>query len=323
MTTLVTGGSGVVGAALVRHLVSSGAVVRALSRGVESDRVLTGLGATPVRGDILDVGSLCHATQGVELVYHVAGVNQMCVANPAPMIRANVDGSLNVVRAARDSGARRVVYTSSAATLGEPSGVVADESTTHRGWYLSEYERSKHLAELAVLAESGIEIVSVNPSSVQGPGRATGTGKIILDVVRGKLPFLVDTQLSIVDIDDCARGHIAAAGRGEPGERYILNSFTMTMPEAISLLGRVLDRPLKVRFLPGVLASVGGAVVESAAKARGRHPEVCREMVRTLRHGHAYDGSRAGRELGVEYTGAEDLLGRLVAWFRSEGLVDA
>jgi dihydroflavonol-4-reductase len=322
MTTLVTGGSGVVGGALVRHLVTNGAEVRALSRNVETDRLLTDLGASPVRGDILDAESLDRAMSGVELVYHVAGVNQMCVADPTPMIRANVDGSMNVIRAATTARARRVVYTSSAATLGEAKGVIADESATHRGWYLSEYERSKHLAELAVMAEPGIEIVSVNPSSVQGPGRATGTGKIILDVVRGRLPFLVDTRLSIVDIDDCARGHIAAAERGVPGERYILNSFTMTMPEAIAVLEHVLGHPLKVRFLPGAMAVLGGVVMESAAKARGRHPQVCREMVRTLRHGHAYDGAKARRDLGVSYTSAEDLLARLVAWFRSEGLLD-
>ena len=175
---------------------------------------------------------------------------------------------------------------------------------------------------VAKQVETGIDIVSVNPSSVQGPGRATGTGKIILDLARGKLPFLVDTRLSIVDIDDCARGHIAAAARGVPGERYILNSSSMTMPEAVALLQSAIGRDLPVRFLPGWMASVGGAGVEGVARVTRRHPPVCREMVRTLRHGHTYDGSKAELRLGVSYTSTEDLLGRLVAWFRSEDLID-
>jgi dihydroflavonol-4-reductase len=322
MTVLVTGGSGVVGGALIRHLVGDGADVRALSRTGKADELLAANGAHPVRGDILERRSLDEAVDGVDLVYHVAGVNRMCVSDSSAMIAANVEGSLNVIRAARSAGVRRVVYTSSAAALGEAKGVVGTESVAHRGWYLSQYERSKHLAELAVMAETGIEIVSVNPSSVQGPGRATGTGKIILDLARGKLPFLVDTRLSIVDIDDCARGHIAAASRGLPGERYILNSFSMTMPEAVELLESALGRHLPVRFLPGWMASVGGAAIEGVAMVARRHPPVCREMVRTLRHGHTYDGSKAELRLGLSYTGAADLLGRLVAWFRSEGLID-
>ncbi|MGF1666133.1 MAG: NAD-dependent epimerase/dehydratase family protein [Acidimicrobiia bacterium] len=322
MAVLVTGGSGVVGSAIIRHLVADGTDVRALSRTGASDEILGGLGARPVRGDILDRPAVDGAVDGVDVVYHVAGINQMCASDSSGMVVANVEGSLNVIRAARSAGVRRVVYTSSAATLGEAKGVVGTETVPHRGWYLSEYERSKHLAELAVMAETGIDVVSVNPSSVQGPGRASGTGKIILDLARGKLPFLVDTRLSIVDIDDCARGHIAAAARGVPGERYVLNSFSLTMPEAVALLESALGRRLPVRFLPGWMASVGGAAVEGVARVARRHPAVCREMVRTLRHGHTYDGSKAELRLGVSYTSAEDLLGRLVAWFRCEGLID-
>lgn len=322
MAVLITGGSGVVGGAIIRHLVADGVQVHALSRTPATDELLAAIGAHPVRGDILDRPSLDAVLDGVDVVYHAAGVNQMCLSDSTPMVTANVEGSLNVIRAARSAGVLRVVYTSSAAALGEARGVVGTETVPHRGWYLSEYERSKHLAELAVMGETGIEIVSVNPSSVQGPGRATGTGKIILDLVRGKLPFLIDTRLSIVDIDDCARGHIAAASRGLPGERYILNSFSMTMPEAVELLESVLGRDLPVRFLPGWMASVGGAAVEGVAMVARRHPPVCREMVRTLRHGHTYDGSKAELRLGLSYSSAEDLLGRLVSWFRSEGLID-
>lgn len=322
MSVVVTGGSGVVGAALVRRLVSDGEAVSVLCRSPQAADVVRSLGAEPLVGDILDLGSLRAAFGGADLIYHVAGLNTMCPPDPGELERVNVVGSQNVIRAAEIAGCRRVVYTSSAATIGEPSGTVGFEKTPHRGWYLSAYERSKHLAEQAVLGMiTDVEVVSVNPSSVQGPGRATGTGALILDLLAGRLPGLIDTRLSIVDIDDCARGHIAAALHGVPGERYLLNSFTMTMREAVGLIGRVADQDLEVRWLPGWAAAAGASVVEGAARISGRPPKVCREMVRTLRHGHAYDGSRAERELGLEYTAPEATLSRLVDWFRVEGLL--
>ena len=311
-----------VGAALVRHLVERGDPVEVVCRSEKAAQAVEGLGAIPVAGDIEDAASLRDAFRGAELIYHVAGLNTMCPDDPIAMERINVVGSQNVIRAAAASGCRRVVYTSSAATIGEARGTVGNEDTPHRGWYLSAYERSKHLAEQAVLAmQADVEIVSVNPSSVQGPGRSTGTGGLILDVLRGRLPVLVDTRMSIVDIDDCARGHLAAAERGVPGERYLLNSFTIGMREAVELLETVTGQSLAVRWVPGWTASAGAALIEAVSRIAGRSPHVCREMVRTLRHGHAYDGSRAAVELGVTYTSADALLSRLVGWFRSEGLL--
>ncbi|MEX0756935.1 MAG: hypothetical protein WD204_03205, partial [Acidimicrobiia bacterium] len=136
-----------------------------------------------------------------------------------------------------------------------------------------------------------------------------------------RLPALVVSRLSIVDIDDCSRGHILAAEKGVPGERYVLNSFTMTMRDAVGILDRVVEGSLSVRWVPGWVASIGVLGVEGLARLRKRKPAFCREMVRTLRHGHAYDGSKATRELGLEYSTAPDLLGRLVAWFRAEGML--
>ncbi len=311
-----------VGSAIIRHLVEEGIEPVALSRSAASDAALAALGAIPVRGDILDAGSLAGAFAGAEILYHVAGINAMCLEDPGPMFRANVEGSRNVVVAGRRAGAKRLVYTSSAATIGEPAGTVGSERTVHRGWFLSDYEHSKYLAERVVFAEAGdLEVVSINPSSVQGPGRATGTGKLILDLIRGRLPALVDTRVSIVDIDDCARGHVLACERGSPGERYLLNSFTLEMREAVDMLGRLLGRPVRTRFVPAWTASVAARVVESTARWTNRSPAVCAEMVRTLRHGHAYDGSLAERRLGLTYSTPEALLGRLLAWFQEEGLV--
>jgi len=322
VSVVVTGASGVVGGAVVRHLVASGRVPAAISRSERSDGVIAGLGALPVRGDIMRPETLDVAFARADVVYHVAGLNTMCPHDPAELERVNVGGSVAVVEAAERAGVRRIVYTSSAATIGEPSGTVGSEATAHRGSYLSHYERSKHLAEMAVFeAARHVEVVAVNPSSVQGPGRATGTGALILDVLRGRLPALIDTRVSIVDIDDCAAGHLLAEERGEPGRRYLLNSFTVTMREAVGLLEQVTGRPLDPRWLPGWVASVAVLPVELVSRLRRRRPPFCREMVRTLRHGHAYDGGRAERDLGVRYTGPEELLRRLVSWFEAEGLL--
>ncbi len=308
---------------MVRHLVATGRRVRGLSRTADGDRTLAALGAEPVRGDVLDETTLAAAVSGSEVVYHLAGVNAFCV-DPAPMMRANIDGSRAVVAACLDGGVRRLVYTSSAATLGEVAGTIGHERSQHRGSYLSAYERSKHLAEEAVFAAARppLEVVAVNPSSVQGPGRATGTGKVILDLINGKLPAVVRTRFSIVDIEDCARGHLLAEQRGVPGERYILSGFTLTMQEAVAILSAALGREITVRYAPGMVAMAGAAAVEAVARLRGRKPKVCREMVRTMLHGHAYDGSRATDELGLVYTPARETVDRLIAWFRAEGLIN-
>jgi len=318
----VTGGSGVVGTALIRHLVSAGVRPKALSRSLDSDNHLIELGAEPVRGDILEPDTLVSAFQGVNLVFAMAGINTMCPRDPSAMYRVNVSGSLNTVTAARDAGVERIVYTSSAATIGEAHGEIGTEDSQHRGHFLSHYERSKHHAELAVRrAAEGIELIVVNPSSVQGPGRATGTGKLILDLINGKLPALVRTTISIIDIDDCARGHLLAAEEGRPGERYLLNSFTLDIADAVAVVEEVVGMPIRIRYLPGWIAGIGAALVGSGARMLGKKAHVCGEMVRTLRHGHAYDGSKAERQLGLTYSTPDRTLRNLVEWFSSEGLL--
>ncbi len=151
---LVTGGSGFVGGALLEALAAQGREVRALARTKDAMAAVEARGGRPVRGDVLDIGSLVEGMRGCEVVFHAAGVNAVCVRERRPMYRVNVEGSGNVIRAARVAGVGRVVYTSSAAAIGEARGAVGREDTPHRGWYLSHYERSKHLAERRVLAST-------------------------------------------------------------------------------------------------------------------------------------------------------------------------
>ncbi|MCZ6630326.1 MAG: NAD-dependent epimerase/dehydratase family protein, partial [Actinobacteria bacterium] len=238
------------------------------------------------------------------------------------MWRVNVEGTRIVMDACRDARVSRMIHTSSVVTLGERKGEVATESVSHRGFYLSEYERAKTEAERLLFREAGsLDVVAVNPSSVQGPGRATGTGRIFLNAARGRLPFLIDTTISLVDIDDCARGHVLAAERGTAGERYLLSGATLTMREAVDLLSAVTGRDVPPRFLPpGVFYAIS-VVVETVFRVIRRQPPICREAVRVIGHGHHYDGSRAARELGLHYTPVEDTIRRTVEWFADEGLL--
>jgi dihydroflavonol-4-reductase len=240
------------------------------------------------------------------------------------MRRVNVDGAAVAVRAAARAGVPRLVHTSSAATIGEPPGTVGREDTPHRGWYLSTYERTKTEGERAVLAaaeEAGQDVVLVNPSSVQGPGRAGGTGRFLLAFLDGRLKVFVPTNVSLVDIADCIEGHLLAAERGASGERYLLNGMALPITDALELASDVVGVERTARLLPRPVASVAATVAERGFKLAGRHPPVCREMVRTLLHGHRYDGSRAERELGLRYTDPRETVRRTVEWARGAGLL--
>jgi dihydroflavonol-4-reductase len=284
------------------------------------------VGAEPVRGDILDAEALTAAMRGCDVVYHAAGLNALCLRDPSLLFGVNGQGSRNVVRAAAAAGARRVVYTSSAAALGEARGTVGSETSPHRGSFLSSYERSKFEAEQAVLSlarETDTEVVCVNPASVQGPGRATGSTRLLLDYLNGRLKMIVDSTISLVDIADCTEGHLLAEVRGEPGERYVLSGATVTVREGIELLGRLTGVNAPVRALPPAAATAAAVAVEAVARLRRKAPRVCRDLVRTALHGHAYDGSRATRELGLSYTPLEETIRRTLDWFRAEGLVES
>ena len=320
----VTGGSGVLGRALVERLCADGEEVMGLARSDAGAVALERLGARAVRGDLFDEAGLARAMAGARLVYNVAGVNELCTADAAAMYRTNVDGAVTVVRAASRAGVARVVHTSSAASLGEVTGTVGSEDSPHRGWFLSDYERSKHDGEVAVFGaarELSLDAVCVNPSSVQGPGRASGTGRILLALIDGRLNVFLQTNLSLVDIADCVQGHLLAAERGQPGERYLLNGIRLSAREALALISRVVGVHRHPRMLRPWAAKTAGVVVEGPFRLARRRPPLCRQMVRTLLHGHRYDGTRATRDLGLEYTAPEETLRRLVRWAVDEGLV--
>jgi dihydroflavonol-4-reductase len=323
-TALVTGGTGFVGGGVLRALVQRGWDVVALSRTEASAGALASAGARPALGDVAEPDAILRAAAGCEVVFHAAGLNASCLRDPTPLVRINVEGTRNVLEAAARAGVRRFVHTSSAAAIGEPAGVVGREDTTHRGWFLTAYERSKFRAERLVLErgpELGLEVVCVDPSSVQGPGRAAGTAGLLLAAARGRLPLAFDAWLSFVDVDDCALGHVRAAELGRPGERYILSGASVRVRRALDVLRGVTGRRSRTWFVPRRSVLPAAAVVEAAARAMGRTPPVCREIVKAGLHGHRYDGSKATRELGLVYTRLEGTLHRTVDWFVAQGLL--
>jgi dihydroflavonol-4-reductase len=320
----VTGGSGLIGGALVARLAGRGDEVVALARSDAAAAKLEAAGARAVRGDVLDEASLVEGMRGCELVYHVAGINTFCPTDPAELFHVNVRGAETAVRAAHAAGARRVLLTSSSSAIGEAQGTIGTEDSPHRGSYMSVYERTKHEGEMAAFAaarRAGIELVAVSPSSVQGPGRAGGTGRILIAYLNGKLKVFIDTRISLVDIADAVEGHVLAAERGKPGERYLISGATLTSHEALELVSRIAGVRHDVRLLPAFAARAVGAGVELAFRARRRKPPVCREMIDTMLHGHRYDGSRASAELGLRYTPVEETFRRTIEWARAAGLV--
>jgi dihydroflavonol-4-reductase len=324
--TFLTGGTGFIGGALLDGLRDEGRSVRALVRSAEDAERLAADGVSPVVGDLLDPASYRAAMEGCATVFHVAGLNAMCLRDQAALERVNVDGTVALISAAASAGVERIVYTSSAATIGEPAGVVGSEASEHRGSYNTSYERSKHLAEVAAFEAArkhGVDLVAVNPSSVQGPGRTGGTAKILIGYLRGRLRYAVDTRLSLVSIGDTVQAHLDAEASGKPGDRYLVSGWATTVPEAVGMLASVTGVERRVRYVPTWLLTSAAAITGGLFRLLRRDAPLCPEMVRALRHGHTYDGTRIEREWGFEYTPPEVWLAETVAWYRSVGIVDA
>ncbi len=322
-TVFLTGGTGFVGGALLRRLVASGVPVRALARSASGAATVSELGGEAVSGDLLEA-DLQAAMEGCSVVYHVAGINELCTRNPRAMVATNVGGTRSVVEAAAAAGVARIVYTSSAVTLGEAEGTVGSESSPHRGRYLSTYERSKHEAEIVAFETAGslgVELVSVNPSSVQGPGRVGGSAKLLLYALRSRRPWLFDTMLSIVDIDDCTTAHVRAAAHGSSGERYVVSGTTLSVREAVARMATAADTVVQPRLIPDGIVRAAGYPLSFVAQYLPLPVPVCPEMLRVLLHGHRYDGRLAARELGFTYTPIDETLARTVAWYRDSGML--
>jgi dihydroflavonol-4-reductase len=323
--SLVTGATGLVGSAVARALLARGDRVRVLARPNSNRRNLAGLSVEIAEGAMEDPRSLAHAVAGCRYVYHVAADYRIWVPDPAPMFRANVEGTRDLMTAALEAGAERVIYTSSVATLGLLPGGSADEETPSGiEDMIGPYKRSKFAAEEVVrelARERGLPVVIVNPSTPVGPGdvKPTPTGRLIVEAARGQMPAFVDTGLNIVHVDDVAEGHLAAAERGRVGERYILGGENMTLAEILAEISEVMGRrPPWLRVPHSVLFPVAiGA--ELAARVTGRDPFVTLDGVRMSRKKMYFSSEKASRELGYAPRPAREAIANAVGWFKANG----
>jgi dihydroflavonol-4-reductase len=323
--SLVTGATGFVGSAVARALLRAGHQVRVLARPNSDRRNLADLSVEITEGSMEDPPSLARAVAGCRFVYHVAADYRIWVPDPAPMFRANVVGTRDLLMAALEAGAERVVYTSSVATLGLVSGGSANEKTPSRAEdMIGPYKRSKFEAEevareLAVAR--GLPVVIVNPSTPVGPGdiKPTPTGRLILEAARGQMPAFVDTGLNIVHVDDVAAGHLAAAEKGRIGERYILGGENLSLAEILAEVSQMVGRRApRIRVPHSVLLPVAlGA--ELTARITGREPFVTRDGVRMSRKKMYFTSDKASRELGYAPQPARQAIADAVAWFRANG----
>jgi dihydroflavonol-4-reductase len=318
---LITGGSGFVGGLLLARLVADGVQVRALVRRPIDRERLPDPRVELAVGDLGDEESLARAADGCSVVYHVAGMNQLCLADPTPLYRVNVDGTRNMLEAARRAGVRRVVHTSSAATLGGDGSREMDETAGPPAELTSHYARSKYQAEQVARNFEGVEVVCVNPSSVQGPGRTTGTASVFIGYLNGRLPFDLPARFGLCYTEDCVNGHLLAEAKGRTGQRYLLNTATLTNSEAIDLIAVIAGLTDRPRTLPLPVAMGAATVAEAIGRVRGRQSKLCREFVRTAGHPHLYDGSLATRELGLRYTPLREALEATVRWYVAQRLV--
>ena len=326
MTTLVTGGNGFVGSALVRLLLGQGYQVRVLVRPGSDRRNLERLDVDLVEGDLTDAASLQRAVKGCSHLFHVAADYRLWIPDPERMYKTNVDGSRDLLRAAADAGVNRMVYTSSVATLGiNRDRSPADETTpVSLADMVGHYKRSKFLAEQAVrelVQEQGLPVVIVNPSTPIGPRdiKPTPTGRIIVDALRGKIPAYVDTGLNIAHVDDVAAGHLLAFERGEPGRRYILGGENLSLQAILGIICDYADlAPPRLR-LPHNAVYPFAWLAEQWARVSGKEPFATVDGVKMSKKFMYFSSALAQQTLGYEPRPARLAIEDAIDWFRENG----
>ena len=325
---LVTGATGFVGSAVARTLIARGHTLRLLVRAGSDRRNLAGLRAELVEGDLTRPETFAEALAGCGALFHVAADYRLWVPDPAPMMRANVEGTRALMLAALAAGVQRVVYCSSVAALGLiGDGTVADETTpVHEDKIVGTYKKSKYYAEQAVLAlvrERGLPAVIVNPSTPIGPRdiKPTPTGAMIRDAAAGRMPAFVETGLNLVHVDDVAEGHALAFERGEVGERYILGGEDFSLKALFALVSEIAGvRAPRLQLSQRMLWPVAVAA-EALARGFAIEPRVTREMLAMSRKKMFFASDKARRDLGYAPRPARDAVADAVAWFRANGML--
>ncbi len=327
MKAFVTGATGFIGASIVRELLAEGIEARVLTRPGADIRNLHGLDIEICQGDLLDVTSLESGIKGCQWLFHAAADYRLWTRTPETMYRVNVEGTKTILNAALSAGIERVVYTSSVGTLGNPGNGTpgTEETPVTVSDMVGHYKKSKFLAEREAekFIDKGLPLVIVNPSTPVGPHdiKPTPTGKIIVDFMNGKMPAYLDTGLNLIAVEDCARGHILAATKGQTGRKYILGNKNLTLCEIFSMLERITGMPapgVRLPYLPILMAAY---LNEGLSRITGREPLIPLAGVQMARKFMFFDSGRAVSELGLPQSSVESALGRAVDWFMANGYI--
>lgn len=329
MRVLITGATGFVGSHVAQLLCAQGADVRVLVRATSRNENLADLKAERITGDLRDPDSLSKATQGCEFVFHVAADYRLWVRDPDQMYRSNVEGTQAIIRAALKNRVRRVIYTSSVATMGfSTTGHIADEtSPVFLEDMVGPYKRSKFMAEQFALGAGrrGANVVVVNPTTPIGDQdiKPTPTGRIIVDFLNRKFPAYVDTGLNIVDVKDVARGHLLAMEKAVPGERYILGGENLTLKQILDRLSALTGLPSPRMKVPHAVA-LGFAVFDQffTGVIMRKEPRATIDAVRMGRKKMFASSGKAERDLGYKAGSVDDALRRAISWFQAHGYVE-
>jgi dihydroflavonol-4-reductase len=329
MRLFLTGATGFVGAHVAQLAAAQGAELRLLTR-ASSNRSHLPANAELVTGDLREPRQFASALAGCDALIHIAADYRLWVPDPAEMYKANVEGTRELLRLAREAGVPRVVYTSSVATMGFKSdGAIVDENTpVSEANMIGHYKRSKWLAEQAAIqaARDGQDVIILNPTTPIGSMdvKPTPTGRIVVDFLNRNFPAYVDTGLNLVDVDEIARMHLVALERGTPGERYILGGENLTLKQILDRLAAITGLPSPKMKVPHTVAMAFAFFDESiTGKLRGREPRATVEAVRMGKKMMFASSAKAERELGLRVFSVEAALRSACAWFVANGYAPA
>jgi dihydroflavonol-4-reductase len=326
MRIFVTGATGFVGHHVARALADEGADLRLLVRKTSNLSNLEGIKGDTRVGDLADPESLRIPLAGCDALVHVAADYRLWIPNPDDMYRANVDGTRELLRMAREAGVRRVVYTSSVATMGfRTDGIVINEdSPVSIDDMVGHYKRSKFLAEQEAIkaAESGQQVMILNPTTPIGANDAkpTPTGRIFVDFLNRKFPAYMDTGLNLVDVREVARAHVLALTKGTPGRRYILGGENLTLKQILDKMAAITGLPSPRTEIPfGVAATYAFFEELITGKIRGKEPRATLEEVRMGRKKMFASSARAQQELDFRILPVYPAMRAAIEWFRAHG----
>ena len=329
MKAFITGATGFVGSHVARALAAQGADLRLLVRSTSRLDNIADLRAETVTGDLRNPESLKKVMAGCEFVFHVAADYRLWVRDPEQMYLSNVEGTRAIIQAAQESGVRRVIYTSSVATMGftRDGHIAGEDSPVSLKDMVGHYKRSKFMAEQIALeaGNNGANVVVVNPTTPIGEYdiKPTPTGRIVVDFLKRKFPAYVDTGLNLADVKEVARGHLLAMEKARPGQRYILGGENLTLKQILDRLSALTGLPAPTMKVPHAVA-MGFAVFDQffTGMIMGKEPRATIDAVKMGRKKMFASSAKAERELGYKVLPIEDALRRAIDWFQSHGYVE-